>query len=192
MIWGIAGFIFQDKMFAFPIRSRAFQISSSGAFDLILHRNALTSSSQKWNLRSCLYQWPVFRLLIGLDTVTCLDAWPGISAVSQRTNLCHQGFLWGKTDGGIWMCGTSCWGAPGFSRCFVLEWLTQDTTLQCESPETWICCCWVQASLLLNCVGRWDPSLWEQSTHSSWLIFLALGWPLFAVGSRKISILHLN
>lgn len=33
MIWGKAGFIFQDKMFAFPIQSRAFQISSSGEFD---------------------------------------------------------------------------------------------------------------------------------------------------------------
>lgn len=52
--------------------------------DLILHRSALFSSRQNRNLKSCLCQWPVFLLLIGLDTVTCLDAWLGISPVTQK------------------------------------------------------------------------------------------------------------
>lgn len=216
MIWGRAGFSFQDKMFAFPCctcrvgLSRFPHRESLIPLDLILHRSALTSSSQNRNLRSCLCQWPAFLLLTGLDTVTLLGcmvwdlssvskgptcatmgSWEAAQAggfgcvghLAQEHLACHRALLWNGSHR-TQPCSVR---APGCSQAWSKPFLKQ------MEMNIW----GVQVSLLLNCVGSrawklWDPALWEQSTHSSWLFFLALGWALFAVGSRKILSLHLN
>lgn len=127
-------------MFAFPcchMQSRAFQISSSGEFDPLGSNLA----------QKCTYQLKSeqeFKKLF--VSMTCLPtahrlghsdlAWMhglGSQQCLKRTNLCHHGFLRGSTGGGIWMSGTSCPGAPGLSQSSALEWLPQDTALQCES-----------------------------------------------------------